>query len=306
MECYQGTFRNTGEIALGCDRATIEGGVFLNNGFTAEGEVLFLNATIKKDLICTEAQFLGAGVTGLNASQATITGALVWQNITLSSHTQLVLTYAQVGLLDDSQGSWPARGSLQIDGFTYASIAGPPSDTRRRRAWLTARLDWLQRQADQTFSLQPYVQLASVLRRSGHEAEAKRVLYAQQETLRQRGHLGIGVVRNWLLRIGIGHGYYPSWALGWAIGIALLGALIFHYGYQYGLLVAAKDPPPTTFHPLMYSVDTLLPIIDFHQEAGWLPQGNTWINWYFWLHIALGWVLVTLGVIGFTGLVRRE
>jgi len=59
----------------------------------------------------------------------------------------------------------------------------------------------------------------------------------------------------------------------------------------------------------MYSIDTFLPIIDFHQESYWLPNPSTalgrGIRIYLWFHIGMGWALTTLAVIGFTGLVRK-
>ncbi|MGK7881430.1 MAG: hypothetical protein AB4060_15230, partial [Crocosphaera sp.] len=89
------------------------------------------------------------------------------------------------------------------------------------------------------------------------------------------------------------------------------------------------------FHALMYSVDAFVPIIDFYQKSYWLPNGNkskntkmptvyldfstsnplpklniaqantgNLLRWYFWFHIAMGWVLTSLAVAGFTGLVR--
>jgi hypothetical protein len=85
------------------------------------------------------------------------------------------------------------------------------------------------------------------------------------------------------------------------------------------------------FNPFVYSADTFLPFIDLHQEAYWLPRRQPtpqrpsgrasllrfsyWVldalaaNWcrlYLWLHIATGWVLVTITVAGLTGLVKNE
>ncbi|MGK7956538.1 MAG: hypothetical protein AB4063_15015 [Crocosphaera sp.] len=62
-----------------------------------------------------------------------------------------------------------------------------------------------------------------------------------------------------------------------------------------------------------------VPIINFHQQAYFLPNANkktdilVWKNvpagsllrYYFWFHIAMGWILTSLAVAGFTGLVRR-
>jgi hypothetical protein len=57
-------------------------------------------------------------------------------------------------------------------------------------------------------------------------------------------------------------------------------------------------------------LDTFLPIISFGQEGSWYPKASGWYGYgtlgYLWAHIAFGWVLTTLGVLGVTGLVRRE
>jgi hypothetical protein len=70
-----------------------------------------------------------------------------------------------------------------------------------------------------------------------------------------------------------------------------------------------KDSFPVHMHYFLYSLDTFLPIISFHQEEFWMPRDNNLMGClllcYYWLHIALGWILTTLGVAGFTGLVRR-
>jgi hypothetical protein len=74
-----------------------------------------------------------------------------------------------------------------------------------------------------------------------------------------------------------------------------------------------------TFNPLIYSLDAFLPIIDLHQETRWLPVPGvpcspgggglpcgTILRWYLWAHILAGWMLTTLAVTGFTGLIRTS
>jgi len=75
--------------------------------------------------------------------------------------------------------------------------------------------------------------------------------------------------------------------------------------------------PP--FNALMYSVDTGLPFLSFRQENYWYPDARRecllrempvhcgkYLEWFLWVHVALGWALATLGVVGLTALVRRE
>lgn len=66
------------------------------------------------------------------------------------------------------------------------------------------------------------------------------------------------------------------------------------------------------FSPLIYAVDSFLPIVDLHQESYWLPRENGWAgSWgwvkiYLWFHIAFGWILTTLAVVGLTGIVKKD
>ena len=85
------------------------------------------------------------------------------------------------------------------------------------------------------------------------------------------------------------------------------------------MIASADDKPRPAFIDLAYSIDTFLPIVDLHQEKHWEPLGprdETWWSsawwWaflpqlYLWIHVAAGWILTTIAVAGFTGIVRKE
>jgi hypothetical protein len=62
------------------------------------------------------------------------------------------------------------------------------------------------------------------------------------------------------------------------------------------------------FNPWMYSLDTLLPVLDMGQKAFWRPNpakpgGGLAIN-YFYFQSIVGWALSLLAVAGFSGLVK--
>jgi len=80
----------------------------------------------------------------------------------------------------------------------------------------------------------------------------------------------------------------------------------------------AKDYPKFNF--IVYSIDSFVPLVDLHQAKYWLPNPNcspelsrcqwlgscfvSFLRLYLWVHIAMGWILTTLLVVGLTGLVR--
>ena len=64
LDCSNGTFINSGRsdptsdgIALGADGAVFGGGIFLNKGFRADGQVRLSRVSIQGDLDCTNARF---------------------------------------------------------------------------------------------------------------------------------------------------------------------------------------------------------------------------------------------------------
>ncbi len=57
LECHGGSFLNGGGVALYCSRTSVAGGVFLHEGFTAEGEVVFRNAEIGSNIDASDAYF---------------------------------------------------------------------------------------------------------------------------------------------------------------------------------------------------------------------------------------------------------
>ena len=79
---------------------------------------------------------------------------------------------AHTSILADAFSFWPQNDGLILDGFTYDRFAESLPDTH-------ARLDWLHRgsRRELNFYPQPYTQLATVLRRTGFEREARTVLY---------------------------------------------------------------------------------------------------------------------------------
>lgn len=64
------------------------------------------------------------------------------------------------------------------------------------------------------------------------------------------------------------------------------------------------------FNQLTYAIDTFFPIVDLHQETYWLPKAKTFwhgfYRFYLWLHIAMGWFLTTIAVVGFTGIIKKD
>jgi hypothetical protein len=63
------------------------------------------------------------------------------------------------------------------------------------------------------------------------------------------------------------------------------------------------------FNPLLYAVDTVVPIIDLKQRSTWYPArdlGGTWLEWWLNLCTLLGWAATTIFALSFTRLGRTS
>src|ERR1700752_950151 len=309
--CKGGQFFNAGQPALSCQFSHVKGAVSCS-AFQSDGLVQFVGTTIAGGLSFIGAEFRGAAAHGVTLQNANIGGSLQWKKIVLAPNTELNLSHLKLGQLEDDEQSWPAKGKLVLDGFSYDAIANVPLDTRKRKVWLKSHLEYLKRQAPDQFTLQPHRQLADILRKSGYEDNARDVLIDMHKARREQGGFSnSGWVWSWILQGTIGFGYRSHRTLLWALGLVILGAFLFNAGYQAGFLVPPKPDTKlvSEFSAIGYSLDSFLPIINLHQEELWVPSGfggGRWIQYYYWLHICLGWALITLGVAGFTGLVRKE
>jgi|GEM_PF-1750598 len=318
LVCNGGGFFNAGNDALSCQFTNIKGAVLcraapeLQTTFRTIGHVKFFGTTVAGSVSFTGAEFYGLAAHGLNLQNAHIGGALQWKNVRVTPSTYLNLSHLKVGQLEDDDQSWPVAGKLVLDGFNYDAIASVPLDTRKRKLWLKSHLQYLKRQAPDEFTLQPHRQLADILRKSGYEDNGRDVLIDMHKARREQGGFNkSGWIWSWILQGTIGFGYRSHRTLLWALALVILGAFLFNAGYRSGFLVPPKADAKTVseFSAIGYSLDSFLPIINLHQEELWVPSGfggGRWIQYYYWLHICLGWALITLGVAGFTGLVRKE
>jgi hypothetical protein len=129
---------------------------------------------------------------------------------------------------------------------------------------------------------------------------------------------------NWFMDKTIKYGY-QTWraAIGLAVVfVAFLVMSIFaqnhHVIVPVGNLVGVHPVPAATrctssypcFYPAGYAIDVVIPIINVHQADHWdvdgsVPEGWVWVAGR-WAATGLGWALVTLLVVGYTGLVRQQ
>ncbi|MDG4576082.1 MAG: hypothetical protein P9C36_07200 [Defluviicoccus sp.] len=300
------------------DRLTVEGALLLR-GTRASGEVRLLGAKIGGNLDCSGGSFENPEGVALNADRADVQGVLFWRQLQAPPAGRVSLAHATVGVLADDLESWPGPGALDLSGFVYGTIAASSMADAEKR------LDWLRRQNPRYFSPQPYEQLAKVLRQMGHDDDARKIAIARKQALIARSGNRASRLARHLVLWPVGYGYRPGRALGCLLALIAFGTLIFSGPVGGGTMLpvklgeaqvtayrtcAALPSGYPRFQPLVYAIDTALPIIDFHQEAWWMPDEadvrGFWTQVYLWLHIALGWLLTTLGIAAVTGIIKRD
>jgi hypothetical protein len=174
--------------------------VFLRAEFAGAGEVRLPGAKIGGQLDYSAGYFINKGGKAFDGTAMAVHDVFIWARLVTAPNGTVDLTNAHVGLMEDDQASWPAKGKLSIVGFSYDRLSDKAENDPHKR------LEWIRRQ--RRYSPQPYLQLADVYRSAGQESCARTILIAKQRDLRTRGKLP-PYSRAWnaFLGLAIGHGY---------------------------------------------------------------------------------------------------
>jgi hypothetical protein len=246
--------------ALNLDRVRVAGRVSLGDGFSAAGLVRLTRARIDGDLDCSGAAFdvfgdvAWGGCATLLLDRSKVGGTLMLARL---KHPLLGASFigARVGALVDDVSTWGER--LALDGFAYARFAaGAPTDARFRLAWL-ARQEPAHLRKD--FRPGPWRQLIAVLRRTGHNHEARVVAVQRESHLRRIGRVGAGAPRalRWLPRLGhwlfgllVGYGYRPLRLVAVMAMIWLACAAMYQAAAERGVMAPTN---PAIFNDPRYA-----------------------------------------------------
>jgi hypothetical protein len=121
--CDRAAFENRGGMALGADRASVKGSIFLKNGFSAEGEVRLLGAQVGSNLECDGGSFNNPlGEAALNADRVKVAGGVFFRNGFLAEGAVRLLGAQVGGDVDCSGGTLrnPSGKSLVADNIKVA------------------------------------------------------------------------------------------------------------------------------------------------------------------------------------------
>jgi hypothetical protein len=307
FSCLGGHFSKPDGYALHADRLKVHGSVLCHGGFRAEGEVRLTAAQVESQLVFMDAVISKPGNLALDLEDVAVESTL-FLRFTEPLDGWVNLTNAQVGSLNDGPEAWHTGHELR--GCRYRRLRSVWEEHRERR-WLrrdmavTRRLEWLARNRD-GYLPQLYDQLIEVYGNAGEEKRKRDVLIAKQR--RRRGQLPwyawVWSLANDVL---IGFGYRTGRALIPFVAFLALGTWFFADAYDDGDIVERSTAPTVNeppFKPFIYSLDQLVPVVNFGQRESWVASGDAQI--LVTVMIITGWVLTTAILAALTGLVRRN
>jgi hypothetical protein len=213
----------------------------------------------------------------LDLATASVKGIFIWTDVCNPENTLLDLRNAAVLAIVDEERSWPKKENLKLDGLVYARISESAADAKTRLGWLS-RLN--------RFTLQPYQQLAKVLREAGDASGSGQVLFEMEDQLRRQKVRPMYMrFWNWVLRVTIGYGQKSARAFGCLAILTLVGCVLFGCGYLGGAMVPnqkeayetfeEKGYPPDyypQFNPLIYSFEHCFPLVNLGVTDHWAPN----------------------------------
>ncbi len=296
LDFSKATLINPGkdEYALDADGITVTHNIGFRDGFAAHGTVNLLGSNIGNQVdFSGTAALANPDGDALILSQMQARGLLFLPRAAPVGRVDLI--HARVGVLLDSEDAWPEQ--IALDGFIYDALR------ERHKVPAGARLSWLEH-SEGGYTPQLYEQLAGVYRRAGRDDDARQVAIAKQR--RRRAELNWpGRAWNSLLRWTVGYGYRTWQAAVWLLGFLIIGWVVFGTAYPRHMIPAGQPGEPLPhFQPLIYALDTLLPVVNLHQQENWIPRGLA--QWWAWLSILAGWVLTTAVVAALTGLIKKD
>ncbi|MER6161386.1 pentapeptide repeat-containing protein [Streptomyces sp. NPDC001868] len=274
-----------GGIALGASALATESDVVLRHA-DVRGRVELRGARVGGWLDLSYARLSNPGGTALRVSSSVISE--LWLRKGPAVEGVLNLRRAQIEVLFVEPDMLPEQ--VLLNSLTYTSLI-PHEPAQRRLPMLESD--------GETYLPYSYEQLTTAYRRIGDEDAARRVQLAKQR--RHRATLSwYGRLWGYAQDATVGYGFRPLRAAVWLLSLMAVGSVAYKV-HPPSPLKADEAPD---FNPVFYTLDLLLPIIDFGQERAYAP--DDWSQWLSYVLVITGWILATTVVTGVTRTVSRQ
>ncbi|PPK67969.1 hypothetical protein V5P93_007315 [Actinokineospora auranticolor] len=272
--------------------------------FSAQGEIRMRRAEVLRETNFHGA-VLGNGHNDVALNAFGVQTPELRLDVAAPPRGRVDLRHLRCAFLTDNERFWQSHGRIELEDFRYDALRDPialDDDAEVER-----RLRWLRHGMRDVYRPGPYEQMAHMLRAAGNEEHAATVLVEKQRRRYNALADGSGFAApgirlwSWLQRWMVGYGYRPTRALAWLSGFLIVGTLWF-----------ALIPRPheanaddhLVWNPVLYTLDLLVPIVDFGHKNKWTVVGPS--QWISAALIALGWILATTVAAGVTRMLRRS
>ena len=272
--------------------------------FSAHGEVRMQHAEIGR-LTNFQGARLGRDLKTVALNGFGLRTQELWLTVAAPPAGRIDLAGARCDTLRDNDLFWDSSGRIELDDFRYESLYD--SIKLREDHRVRERLRWLSHALRDAYQPGPYDQFAAMLRESGNEEHATTVQIEKQRRRYRALADGSRVlwpgVRawSWLQRAMVGYGYRPTRALVWLVACLAIGTLWFGF---HPLLHEVNEQDHLHWNPLLYTLDLMVPIVDFGHKNRWQIAGTS--QWISVGLIAAGWILATTVAAGVTRMLRRN
>ena len=318
-------------------QSEVRGSVRLTDGFSSLGCVVLSRSLVGGRLDLDGGRFHCPAATDFNQEQAAIRAVsatfsggmdLGWEHISPAINVTDVTTT----VVQDDPRTWPERS--YIAGFTYERFDAVRGAAAGRRIWdWRERLAWLRKQPE--YDAGPYEQAARVFRQHGYAQAAEQLLIEQRSDARraEKSRAPLRNLLDWVYGWTVGYGYRPGRVLWLLVALlVLVSASLMVPGVQQTIrasdegVVFTVDGPLNPedvedyvdpcgggrvrcFNPVLYAVDTVIPLIALDQRSTWYPDhfvpGGVIIEWYLNLSTVAGWLLSSVFLLSFARLARN-
>jgi hypothetical protein len=114
----------------------------------------------------------------------------------------------------------------------------------------------------------------------------------------------------------IRYGYRPWNALVASLIVVGIGTVLFWRGFSSKIIMPTDEKAYEAhknghlsesyprFNPFIYSLETFVPLVKLGIAQCWIPNPGL-LRGYLWFHILWGWILTSLWVAAFAGLLKR-
>jgi hypothetical protein len=276
---------NPGHCAVDAETLAVEGDLLIRKA-DVRGWLGLRGARVTGRLDLSYTRLSNPGGTALRASSATVGELWLRRGPVVEGALNLRRSQLEVLFLDPDM----TPDHVLLNGLVYTTLTPHEPATRR--------LPMLERDRD-GYVPHAYEQLTAAYRRIGDDDAARLVQLAKQRrhrrTLPWYARLW-GVVQD----ATVGYGFRPLRAAGWLLSLLTVGSVA--YALDHPRALKASEAPH--FNPVFYTLDLLLPVISFGQEAAFAPDG--WRQFLSYVLVITGWILATAVLAGVTRTVSRS